>query len=129
MAESADPPSGLQTLSSPLSEKRCSPCTGKTPALDGSAALALLRELDGWELDESGHLSRSWKTTDFRHALELVNRISEIAESENHHPEIRFGWGHVEVELWTHAIGGLSENDFILAARIDQVSGGPRAGV
>ena len=103
-----------------LSEKRCTPCREGTPPLSNEEAGRLLGELDGWTIEDGKRLVRSWKLADFKAALAFVNRIGEIAEGEDHHPDIELGWGRVAVELWTHTAGGLTENDFIVAAKIDR---------
>ena len=108
---------------SELARKKCTPCREGTPPLAADAARALLGQLDGWQILDGPRLARTWKLRDFATALSFVNRIGEIAEAEDHHPDITLGWGRVGVELWTHATGGLTENDFILAAKID--SAGP----
>ena len=102
-----------------LANRRCTPCTGDTPPLDPLQIEELLPRLDAWRLNEKGHLARAYRFPDFKTAWALVSRIAELAEHENHHPEIAFGWAHVDVEMWTHAIDALSENDFVLAAKID----------
>jgi 4a-hydroxytetrahydrobiopterin dehydratase len=88
--------------------------------LSGDEAARLLAELDGWTIEGGKHLVRRWKLADFKAALAFVNRIGAIAEREDHHPDIELGWGRVAVELWTHTAGGLTENDFIVAAKIDR---------
>ena len=99
------------------------PCEGGTPALDGEAAQGLRAKLDpAWVLEvRDGHdaLVRRYRFDGFLAAVGFVNRIAPVAEAEGHHPDLLVGWGRVEVVLWTHAAGGLTENDFILAARID----------
>jgi 4a-hydroxytetrahydrobiopterin dehydratase len=87
----------------------------------------LLAHLPGWQVEEAhGHrqLVREFRTRDFVGAVDLVNQITPIAESEGHHPDLLVAWGRVRVHLWTHAAGGLTENDFVLAARIDQAAAG-----
>ena len=106
-----------------LARRQCVPCQGNTPRLTGAELqrYALLLG-NGWELDGEEKLRRSYKLPDFAAALALVNRIGAIAEAENHHPDLQLGWGKVGVEIWTHAIGGLSESDFVLAAKIEQAA-------
>jgi len=77
--------------------------------------------LDGWEVIDQHHLRKTLKFTDFREALEFVNRVGKLAEEQGHHPDICFGWGRAEITIWTHKIDGLTESDFILAAKIDQL--------
>ncbi|HEY2775188.1 MAG TPA: 4a-hydroxytetrahydrobiopterin dehydratase [Candidatus Binatia bacterium] len=107
-----------------LSQKRCTPCHDGMPSLTIPEATALVRDLDGWQLEPGPRLVKQWKLPDFASALALVNRIGAIAEAENHHPDITLGWGKVAVELWTHAARGLTENDFIVAAKIDEAQAG-----
>lgn len=107
-----------------LAEKRCIPCEGGALPLTQDEAVALLIKLDGWSLSEnSKEISKKFTFKDFRGALDFVNAVGEIAEAENHHPDIEFGWGKARLRLSTHAIGGLSENDFIVAAKIDRMKG------
>jgi 4a-hydroxytetrahydrobiopterin dehydratase len=104
-----------------LAAKKCVPCEKGTPPLDRQEAGRLLQELDGWQLVADGkELSKEYRFPDFRQALAFVDRLGEVAESEGHHPDIYLTWGKVRVNLSTHSIGGLSENDFILAAKADR---------
>ena len=108
----------------PLAERRCAPCRADTPALRGEAAAALLAQLDpGWRIVDGHHLERELRFRDFREALAFVNRLAEVAEQESHHPDLHLGWGRVRVEIFTHEIGGLAENDFVLAAKADALAG------
>ena len=102
-----------------LANKTCAPCNARTPTVAGEELAALARRVPGWEVVEDYHLKRRYRFPNFREALRFVNRVGEISEEQGHHPEIAFGWGHAEVRVWTHAIDGLSENDFVLAAKID----------
>ena len=111
---------------SDLAARKCAPCRGGTPPLRREEVSRLLKELDGWEAVDGRQLKKGYAFKDFRGALEFVNRIAEVAEAEGHHPDICFGWGRAEITIWTHDIGGLSENDFILAAKIDALSPPPR---
>lgn len=106
-----------------LRQKKCLPCEGGVDPLTREQAENLLAELSGWNLDESGHLiSRSLNCQRFTQAVDLLNQIAEIAESEQHHPDLYLtGYRHLKVVLTTHAINGLSENDFIVAAKIDAI--------
>ena len=106
---------------SELAQKRCVPCEGGTPPLTSEQAEPLLKQLDGWEIVEGKKLAKSYRFGNFVKAVDFVNKITPVAEAEGHHPDLVVRWGEVGVELWTHAIGGLSENDFIMAAKIDQV--------
>ena len=104
---------------SELADKECVACRGGTPPLSGDEVGDLLRELDGWTIEQEYHLTRPFDFPEFAMALEFVNRIGEIAEQQHHHPDIYLAWGKVRVEVWTHKIRGLTESDFILAARVD----------
>jgi 4a-hydroxytetrahydrobiopterin dehydratase len=105
-----------------LAKKRCIPCEGGTKPLSKPEAEKMLTELDNWMLVDDAHLLvKTFQFPDFKTALQFGNDIGRIAEFEGHHPELTIGWGHVGVELTTHAIGGLSENDYILAAKIDEL--------
>ncbi|MBI4129040.1 MAG: 4a-hydroxytetrahydrobiopterin dehydratase [Parcubacteria group bacterium] len=105
-----------------LAQKRCVPCEGGTVPLFRPATEELLQHVTGWLLSTDGKkISKEFKFKNFAEALAFTNKVGEIAESEGHHPDLSLGWGYVRVELTTHAIGGLSENDFILAAKIDKI--------
>jgi len=108
----------------PLSARRCVPCQGGVPALRGAAIKHLLRELRDWEVVNEHHLSKEYRFPDFKSALAFVNRIGALAESEGHHPDLYLSWGKVRVDIWTHKIDGLTESDFILAAKIDALPPG-----
>ena len=102
-----------------LSKKHCIPCRGGVPPLTGQALADLQRQLGAdWTLVHEHHLTRTYTFADFASALAWVNRVGAIAESEQHHPDIYLAWGSVRVDIWTHKIDGLSESDFILAAKI-----------
>ncbi|MCC7500304.1 4a-hydroxytetrahydrobiopterin dehydratase [Candidatus Nomurabacteria bacterium] len=106
---------------SELRKKKCVPCEGGVPPLTPAQAEGLMAELnDDWMLVDGAHLLvREFRFKDFADAMAFANKIAVVAEEEGHHPDLSIGWGSVGVELSTHAIGGLSENDFILAAKID----------
>lgn len=105
-----------------LADKRCVPCEGGVIPLFRPRAEELLKEVPDWQLSaDAKSISRKFTFRNFKEALVFVNKIGSIAEGENHHPDISFGWGKAIVELSTHAIGGLSENDYILAAKIDEL--------
>lgn len=103
-----------------LVEKHCVPCEGGTPPLGEVEIRKLSEQVPSWSLKE-GHLYRSFKFKRFLEAIGFVNSIARIAEEEGHHPDIAIHYNRVEVELWTHAIKGLSENDFILASKIERL--------
>ena len=103
-----------------LTNEHCKPCNKETPPLRGEALNKLHQQLDGkWRLINEHHLEKEYAFDDFREALAFTNRIGEVAEKENHHPDIYLTYGKVGLKLWTHSINGLSENDFILAAKVD----------
>lgn len=106
-----------------LTHKRCVPCEGGIPRFSAEEARAQLRELVGWELTHGGQrIRKQWVVKDFLAAMNFFQQVAELAETEGHHPDLHLeGYRNVTVEIWTHAIGGLSENDFILAAKIDQL--------
>jgi 4a-hydroxytetrahydrobiopterin dehydratase len=89
------------------------------PRLGGEEITMLLGQLEGWEAVEEHHLEKEYKFANFAGALDFVNRVGAVAEAEGHHPDINFGWGYARIRIYTHAIDGLSESDFILAAKID----------
>jgi 4a-hydroxytetrahydrobiopterin dehydratase len=109
---------------SELASRQCVPCRGGVPPLKGEEIERLVGELHGWSVVSEHHLSKVYKFADFREALAFVNRVGELAEDQGHHPDICFGWGRVEVTIWTHKIDGLTESDFILAAKIDRLQTG-----
>lgn len=104
-----------------LADKTCVPCRGGVPPLQGEELAALHRQLTGWTVVDEHHLSKSFKFPDFRQALAFVNRVGELAEQQGHHPDLFLAWGRVDITLWTHKINGLTESDFILAAKIDRL--------
>jgi 4a-hydroxytetrahydrobiopterin dehydratase len=104
---------------SDLAAKKCVPCEAGTAALRGDELQRLFGQLHGWNLVGEERLEKEYRFPDFLTALAFVNRLGEVAEAEGHHPDIVLTWGKVKVTLWTHSIGGLSLNDFILAAKSD----------
>ena len=101
---------------------RCEPCSGNTPPLSDAAVEATLRDVPTWRLVE-GRIHRRFRLKDFRAALAWVNRVGMLAEEQDHHPDIRIeSYCEVELRLWTHVIGGLSINDFVLARKIDALA-------
>lgn len=103
----------------PLRDRDCQLVPEGTPPLAAERAAEMLGELPGWEIVDGHHLRRSWEFPDFLSAMAFVNRMGELAESQQHHPDIALSWGKVAVEIWTHTVGGLSETDFILAAKFE----------
>ena len=106
-----------------LKGKKCQPCEGGVPAVDRTEAENLLRNLPGWELGpDAKQISRQWTVKNFVAGMEFLDKVAELAEDEGHHPDVHLtGYKNVRIELSTHAIGGLSENDFIVAAKIDEI--------
>jgi 4a-hydroxytetrahydrobiopterin dehydratase len=106
-----------------LAQKKCVACEEGMPPLTRDEAQILLKQIEGWTLSgDARWISKEFKFKDFKEAMVFTNKISDIAESEGHHPDLQVSWGKVVVELTTHAIKGLSENDFILAAKIEKIS-------
>lgn len=105
-----------------LSDKSCVPCRGGVPAFDGEKIAPLLAQLRDWEVIDDHHLSKEHPFPDFVSALDFVNRVGQLAESQGHHPDIHLSWGRATIEIWTHKINGLTESDFILAAKIDALT-------
>jgi 4a-hydroxytetrahydrobiopterin dehydratase len=102
-----------------LADKHCVPCRGGVPPLKGQELETLKNQVAGWEVIDEHHLSKTYKFPDFRAALAFVNSVGALAEEQGHHPDLYLSWGKVEVQIWTHKINGLTESDFILAAKID----------
>ena len=111
---------------SDLSKKKCVACDGNIPPLDISEIHKYIKKVDGWDVKsddkKSFYLIKEFKFKNFRESQKFVNKVGEIAETENHHPDIHFGWGYCKVKIFTHAIKGLAESDFILAAKIDKIN-------
>ena len=107
---------------SDLASKACVPCRRGAPPLHGRQLLELCGELgDGWEVVDGHHLEKMYRFDDFRDALEFTNRVGELAEEQGHHPDIELSWGRVKLAVYTHKIDGLTESDFIWAAKADQL--------
>jgi 4a-hydroxytetrahydrobiopterin dehydratase len=105
-----------------LATRTCVPCRGGVPPLKGEALASLQRQVPGWRVNEEHDITKTFAFPDFRQALGFVNRVGEVAEEQGHHPDIYLSWGKVEIKLWTHKIDGLTESDFIMAAKIDQLA-------
>lgn len=103
-----------------LADRRCVPCRGGTPPLRGDALRHFADQLPFWRVIDEHHIQKTFLFPDFRTGLDFVNRVGAIAESEGHHPDLLLAWGRVEARIFTHKISGLSESDFILAAKIDR---------
>ena len=115
-------------LARTLAKGHCRPCAEGTPALSAERAAELLRGLvggeRGWAIVEGHHLRREFAFANFVEAVDFVQALTPIAEAEAHHPDLELGWGRVVVNIHTHTVGGLSENDFILAAQLDALAAG-----
>jgi 4a-hydroxytetrahydrobiopterin dehydratase len=112
-----------------LADRRCIPCAGGVPPLTSAQFAPLLAQLSGWDVDDDRKLVKTFRFKNFVEAVEFVNAVMPVAEAENHHPDLHIGWGQARVELWTHKINGLSDADFVMAAKIDRVharAAGPR---
>jgi len=104
-----------------LASKNCVPCRGGVPPLAGKELEALAKQVPDWKVVGGHHIVRLYKFPDFRQALAFVNKVGELAEQQGHHPDILLAWGKAEITTWTHAINGLTESDFILAAKVDRL--------
>ena len=104
-----------------LEQKICKPCEGGIKPLWGKILQQYSKEVKDWKIINNHQIEKEFKFKDFKTALDFVNKLGELAEKEGHHPDIYLSWGKVKVTLWTHAVDGLSENDFILAKKIDLI--------
>ena len=108
-------------MASELASKHCVPCMGGVPPLKAQALRDLADQLgNNWRVVDEHHLVKSYAFPDFKEALAFTNRVGEIAEREGHHPDVHLAWGKVGLEIWTHKIDGLTESDFVLAAKADE---------
>lgn len=106
-----------------LADKKCVPCRGGVPPLQGKELEELHKKVPKWTVANGHHLQREFEFPDFKQSLDFVNRVGALAEEQGHHPDILLAWGKAAITLWTHKIDGLTESDFIMAAKIDRVSG------
>ncbi len=104
-----------------LASRQCVPCRGGIPPLATEEINKLQAQLAGWEVVNEHHLRKEYEFEDFKEAQDFVNRVGTVAEEQWHHPDICYGWGRAEITIWTHKIDGLTESDFILAAKIDKL--------
>ena len=115
-----------KTIMSDLADKKCIPCEGGIPSFDLSEIHMYLKKVDGWDVksddNKTYYLIKDFKFKNFLESQLFVNKIGELAEKENHHPDIWFGWGYAKIKIFTHAIKGLHESDFVLAAKIDKIT-------
>ncbi|HTW31304.1 MAG TPA: 4a-hydroxytetrahydrobiopterin dehydratase [Candidatus Sulfotelmatobacter sp.] len=107
-----------------LADKKCVPCRGGVPALKGKELDKLHESVPAWTVTNQHHIRREFKFPDFKQALDFVNRVGAVAEDQGHHPDILLAWGKAEITLWTHKVDGLTESDFIMAAKIDRLHQG-----
>ena len=106
-----------------LAQKECVPCKGGVPPLNADQRAPLLKELGGgWEVVDGHHLEKRYTFPDFRQALAFTNRVGELAEAQGHHPDIHLAWGQVRLTIWTHKIDGLTESDFVFAAKAERLA-------
>ncbi|NIR45857.1 MAG: 4a-hydroxytetrahydrobiopterin dehydratase [Gemmatimonadetes bacterium] len=107
-----------------LAQKKCEPCRGGIPPMEEKEAREYLKDAPGWALaDDAKRISKEFKFETFPGAIDFVNRVAEVAEDQGHHPDLHIHYNKVEAELWTHKIDGLHENDFIMAAKLDELAG------
>ena len=113
---------GLRIVTTQLAKKTCKPCEKERPVLKGGEVRKLIQQLGkGWKVVAEHHLEKDYSFKDFKEALDFTNRVGNVAEEQGHHPEICLTWGEVRLRIWTHNIDGLSENDFILAAKVEEL--------
>ena len=109
-----------------LSKKKCIPCDGNIPAMEINEIHKYLKKVDGWDvkkdIKESYFIERDFKFKNFQESQKFVNSVGDLSEEQGHHPDISFGWGYVKIKIFTHAIQGLAESDFVLAAKINNLS-------
>lgn len=109
-------------MTNALYTKKCIPCEGGVPPLSQDKVRIFLREIEEWELNKEGHLEKTFTFSNFKKTMAFANKVADIAEEQGHHPDLHIKWGSCSVEIWTHKIEGLTESDFILAAKIDYIN-------
>lgn len=109
-------------MSSTLAQQTCKPCQGDEAPMKGPELQSMLEQLQhGWSVVDEHHLQKSYDFSNFKEALDFANRVGEVAEEQGHHPDIGITWGRTDLKVWTHKIDGLTESDFIFAAKADEV--------
>ncbi len=109
-----------------LAEQQCVPCRGVAPPLRGEELTRLVKELGGgWQVVRGHHLEKEFNFKDFREALDFTNQVGQLAEEQGHHPDIYLAWGKVKLDIWTHKIDGLTDSDFVFAAKTDRLLARP----
>ncbi len=108
-------------MSNDLSDQHCTPCKGGIPPMNAEEIQKHIQCLPGWNVINNHHLEKTFRFKKYNQTMQFVNSVAQIAESENHHPEMHVSYGKVQIEIFTHAVGGLSQNDFILAAKITEI--------
>jgi 4a-hydroxytetrahydrobiopterin dehydratase len=109
------------SMAEQLADKKCVPCRGGVPPIKGKELQGFMKAVPQWNVVNEHHLTREFKFSDFAKALEFVNRVGALAEEQGHHPDILLAWGKAGITLWTHKLDGLTESDFIMAAKIDRL--------
>ena len=113
-------------LMNDLADKKCIPCEGGIPSFNLEEIHKYLKKVDGWEVqsvdEKDYYIIKNFKFNNFLESQNFVNKVGNLAEKEGHHPDIWFGWGYAKIKIFTHSINGLHESDFVLAAKIDQIS-------
>ena len=104
-----------------LAERACVPCKGGVPPLSEAEVEPLLQRLEGWRVERVHHLTKTYEFRNFKDALDFVSRVGAMAEEQRHHPDIYLAWGKVRIDIWTHKIDGLTESDFVFAAKCDRL--------
>jgi 4a-hydroxytetrahydrobiopterin dehydratase len=123
MGDTSDRTSGTPDPMRDLATKACVPCRGGVPPLSPAAQAPLLTALGhGWRVVDGHHLEKEYRFRNFREALAFTNRVGELAEEQGHHPDIHLAWGKVRVTVWTHKIDGLTESDFVFAAKTESLA-------
>lgn len=112
----------MKTITTCLVDKTCTPCQGGVPPLSTNKVQKFLQEVgNNWGINKEEHLYKEYTFKDFKNAMDFANKVAEISEKEGHHPDLKITWGKCTIEIWTHKINALTESDFILAAKIEDI--------